>query len=88
MGKEFEIDICTCICINESLCCVLETNTTLLINSNIRQKFFLISFRYWLWAHIAILFFLLSTKKEKKEREKKSTQNSYTLFVTFSTNQE
>ena len=39
-GKRIWNDICTCICINESLCCVLETNTTLLINSNVRQKIF------------------------------------------------
>ena len=30
MGREFAID--TCIYITESLCCILEANTTLLIN--------------------------------------------------------
>ena len=32
MGKEFEKKIDTCICLTESLCCILETNTTLLID--------------------------------------------------------
>ena len=32
MGKEFEKKVGTCICITESLCCTLETNTTLFIN--------------------------------------------------------
>ena len=31
-GKELEKRIDTCICITESLCCIPETNTTLLIN--------------------------------------------------------
>ena len=32
MGKEFEKRLDICICITESLCCIPEANTTLLIN--------------------------------------------------------